>query len=73
MYICDYFLDLESSLAILVGTNNGDLYLVGCPTGSSNLYAVGPLERPSQPLLLGANNEINAIIRVKHYVVCCML
>ena len=45
--------DLESSFAIVVGTVRGDLYVVGCPPGSTHLFAHGPLERPQQPLLRG--------------------
>lgn len=47
--------DVEASHAVtvVVGTRRGELYLVGCPVGSRNLFAVGPLERPAQPLLLG--------------------
>ena len=44
---------LESSVAIVVGTKRGELYLVGCPRGSTQLFAVGPLSPPGQPLLLG--------------------
>jgi hypothetical protein len=51
--------DLESALAIVAGTSRGEMYVVACPVGSTHLFAVGPLERPHQPLLQGKSTLAN--------------
>ena len=49
----------------MVGTRRGEIYVVGCPAGSTSLYALGPLERPQQPLLQGKTgivDDLNLIV-----------
>ncbi len=55
---------MDSCKAIVIGTRRGELYLVGCQLGNATVFAVGPLEKPRQHLLLGKTYETQCSVAV---------